>query len=669
MVTEIGRETMRSRLCVCLLSCTVLLLGLSAGCSDPSCVSDDDCFAGEQCIDNGCKPIGETSPDAAADADEEPEDAASADTEDAGGSDTAAPDVGSSDAKADSGASCTPGASEPCYTGPEQTRGVGECSPGMRTCNQQGEWQECLGETTPRANGEFCGNQKDDDCDMLIDEECPCNYEGFKTGVCAGAVTDGNGNCAEPDDYLAETDDEKPKCDQKDNDCDGDVDEGCSCRSGETQSCYSGGGGTKGVGICKGGTQSCSNGGTWGDCNGEQTPKAFELCNGKDDDCDKTTDEAIFAQLSLGAGLSCARTPKGQSTEPGVGYCWGSNKGGRTAQGTGAGTTDYPSKIKGAKSKTLVDVAAGRGHACALTSGGNAACWGENGAGQLGNGGSSGTVDSARAVTMPSGVRFDSIYAGEDFSCALDTNSQAYCWGDNHHMTSNSGGILGVTYGTGVVTVPTQLQKSSLTFESLAAGRRHLCGLPTGGGILCWGVNDSGETGVDPANSPAVTTPNQVSKKTYDQIVAGDQFSCALQKSSNAIYCWGSTSDGRLGEGTTASGSKFSPVKVQTGAVGTIAEITAGQDHACLRNTAGQIHCWGANDKGQLGDGTTNTHAAPIGALASKWPFDAVAAGGSHTCGLTRKTRQIICWGANGVSQLTPGSKSFSKSGLEVACK
>jgi hypothetical protein len=101
----------------------------------------------------------------------------------------------------------------------------------------------------------------------------------------------------------------------QDDDCDGATDEGCVCTSGATQACYSGAPGTKDKGVCKGGTQTCTNG-QWGGCLGEITP-AIEICDNKDNNCEGHIDEG-----NPGGGMACTTAMPGPCA-PGTMTCMG----------------------------------------------------------------------------------------------------------------------------------------------------------------------------------------------------------------------------------------------------------------------------------------------------------------------------------------------------------
>jgi len=89
-------------------------------------------------------------------------------------------------------------------------------------------------------------------------------------------------------------------CNGIDDNCNDEVDEGCACIEGDTQSCSSGDGSVEGIGVCQAGQQSCNNLGEWGSCEGEVLPSA-EICDGQDNDCNGSTDEG-FGQVTCGLG-------------------------------------------------------------------------------------------------------------------------------------------------------------------------------------------------------------------------------------------------------------------------------------------------------------------------------------------------------------------------------
>ena len=181
----------------------------------------------------------------------------------------------------------------------------------------------------------------------------------------------------------------------------------------------------------------------------------------------------------------------------------------------------------------------------------------------------------------------------------------------------------------------------SLKFQAVATGAFHTCGA-TAAGVYCWG----GDYGSD-------SIPRLVSSDAFDQLVAGQYFTCGL-KADHTVWCWGSVnSEGQLGRGFTGGGS-FTPAPVQ-GAL-TFTQIAAGANHACGVSAGGGAFCWGSNSSGQLGDSTHVNRGAPT-EVARGLTFASLTAGLAHTCGILTDST-VYCWGANGSGQLGNGTTS-----------
>jgi hypothetical protein len=183
----------------------------------------------------------------------------------------------------DEGCACIEGQTQECYSGDVNLVGIGECVKGEQSCDIDGVWGPCVNEVLPV--NETC-DAKDNDCNGQTDEglgDTTCG-QGICTvtiDACEGGATQ---NCVpNPPNPGGET------CDGTDDDCDGTVDEGCTCLNGQTQGCYTADPATKDIGVCKGGTQLCQNG-AWAACTGEVTPSS-ETCDAKDNDCDGAADE------------------------------------------------------------------------------------------------------------------------------------------------------------------------------------------------------------------------------------------------------------------------------------------------------------------------------------------------------------------------------------------
>jgi alpha-tubulin suppressor-like RCC1 family protein len=197
-----------------------------------------------------------------------------------------------------------------------------------------------------------------------------------------------------------------------------------------------------------------------------------------------------FTSLTAGGARTCGLTSGGTA------YCWGYNIDGEVGDGTSGTWRLTPTPVAGGL--TFTSLTAGAYHTCGLTSGGAAYCWGLNGYGELGDG-TSGT-DRLTPTPAAGGLAFAVLTAGNESTCGLTSGGAAYCWGDN-----TAGEVGDGTSGTDRLT-PTPVA-GGLTFTSLTAGSLHTCGLTSGGAAYCWGGNQYGDLGDGTATTRLTPTP------------------------------------------------------------------------------------------------------------------------------------------------------------------
>lgn len=140
------------------------------------------------------------------------------------------------------------------------------------------------------------------------------------------------------------------------------------------------------------------------------------------------------------------------------------------------------------------------------------------------------------------------------------------------------------------------------------------------------------------------------------RIAAGSGFACAI--ADQGAHCWGANDRGQLGSGDPPAQSL--PVSVAGG----FTSLAAGNAHACGLTATGMARCWGAGDQGQLGDGAAVDRSTPV-AVAGGTTFLAVAAGAAHSCGLAVDS-SIWCWGDNTHGQLGDGSTTSANAPVRV---
>jgi hypothetical protein len=194
---------------------------------------------------------------------------------------------------------CDEAIDEELTLGSCDTGAQGVCAAGTMRCEQG----RSLCESMTAAAGEIC-NALDDDCDGTTDEASTvacfpegvagCEPDGEDGFTCVGLCRSGESACVGGELQACSGQIEPAAadaCEGMDEDCDGEVDEGCDCRNDSTQPCYGGPTDTAGVGTCRRGTQTCVNG-AFGACSGAITP-VTETCGneGADNDCDAVADD------------------------------------------------------------------------------------------------------------------------------------------------------------------------------------------------------------------------------------------------------------------------------------------------------------------------------------------------------------------------------------------
>ena len=340
------------------------------------------------------------------------------------------------------------------------------------------------------------------------------------------------------------------------------------------------------------------------------------------------------ARVVVGVGYSCFLNPAGQA------YCWGGNGSGQLGDGT---TTDrlVPTPVSGGL--TFASLSGGGAHTCGVTASGAAYCWGDNGVGHLGDG----TTFMRLVPTLVSGgLKFAAVSAGVGHTCGVTTAGVGYCWGYNEE------GRLGD--GTTTTRYVPTLVAGGLSFTRISAGGNYTCGVAASGAAYCWGSNLHGELGTTTSLSYS-PLPTQVSGGlTFSSVSASLDHTCGLI-ANGVAYCWGDNTVGQLGDGTTNSHLAPGPVAGNL----TFDRVSSGANgYTCGVTTSGAAYCWGYNLYGQRGDGTTSTSSVPV-PIAGGLTFAAVSANlipdGAHTCGVTT-SGAVYCWGQNNSGQLGDGT-------------
>jgi alpha-tubulin suppressor-like RCC1 family protein len=322
----------------------------------------------------------------------------------------------------------------------------------------------------------------------------------------------------------------------------------------------------------------------------------------------------------------------------------------------GNGVWGYSNLFTQVSNLTDTTMVAGGGYFnLALQGDGTVWAWGSGGYGQLGNGLSYSSSTPVQVSYITSSSPAIAVAAGDSHSLALMGDHTVKAWG------YNSNGQLGTDSTTNSnvpVTVP-----GILDVTAVSAGYRHSVALKSGI-AYAWGANAVGQLGH--MDTTEYHHPVQVyGVMNLTAIACGGNHTLAL-RDDGTVWAWGYNASGQLGNGnyTTAT----SAVQVTGGLTGVTA-IAAGFDHSLALKSDGTVWAWGANDSGQLGNGTLSKSNVPI-QITSLANIDSIAAGGYHSfafpaCNTISISPTSLPSGTTGVSYSQP----ITSSGCTSYCR
>jgi alpha-tubulin suppressor-like RCC1 family protein len=362
--------------------------------------------------------------------------------------------------------------------------------------------------------------------------------------------------------------------------------------------------------------------------------------------------------VQAGGAHTCALFPNGTER------CWGHNSNGQLGNGDVA-VSSAPVSVVGMTTGTAIS--SGGSHSCAVLLDGTVECWGLNDVGQLGNG----TTTNASAPVRVTGIaNAVSVSAGYKHTCAALQDGTVRCWGDNSYGQLGDGSALvfGPVRGLSLFHSATPVTVTGITTAVAVSASRgyHTCAVLQNGDAECWGDNTYGQLGDGTTTSSATPVIVAVRRGDYRAISGGAYHTCGLL-TGGVVYCWGLNFSGQLGSGNNVDHALPASVSGTDWItpMNTAVSVSTGDLHSCAALQDGTARCWGQNDHGQLGDGTTNNANAPV-RVNGVTQSTQITSAGNHNC-VSLHGGSVQCWGENRYNQLGDGTNADAHGAVAVS--
>lgn len=275
-------------------------------------------------------------------------------------------------------------------------------------------------------------------------------------------------------------------------------------------------------------------------------------------------------------------------------------------------------------------------NACAITTGDDLKCWGNNYVGQLGQG-QTDPYGHLMPESADFGTKYQKVSIGSGTICGITSSQQLKCWGQNYAGEVGNGNTLAQ---------PTPyVVDSGVNYIDVSAGTFFTCGVTSANVLKCWGSNNSYQLGV--GNTTDSSVPIVVdSGVAYSKVVASQISACAIT-TAGRVKCWGNNSDGRLGDGSGTT--RTTPVFINDSSA--YIDLSTGGDFNCGVTDANVLKCWGRNFDAQLGNGNASDQSSPV-VIDSGVLYDRVSASSVATCARQLVNQKYKCWGTDPLGNL-----------------
>jgi alpha-tubulin suppressor-like RCC1 family protein len=347
------------------------------------------------------------------------------------------------------------------------------------------------------------------------------------------------------------------------------------------------------------------------------------------------------------------------SRTTGVLLAWGQNNAGQLGDGTMT-NRDMPVKVKLPRGVRIVQARAGCFFTVALTSTGEVLAWGLNFNGQLGDGSMLNSMKPVR-VHIPARTRIVQVRAGCAFALARTSTGRVLAWG------LNDVGQLGDGRAVDAM-VPTLVRLPRHTVVTgVSAGNSFGLALTSTGAVLAWGDNQYGQLGNGRTADTDVPVKAKLPRTAHVRAVSAGGFFSLAQTSKGGVLAWGYNKLGELGNGSTAGSDR--PVTVKLPAGTKVTQVFAGGFHAMVLTSKGRVLAWGNNGSGQLGTGNTNNSDVPVKVLLPPGTkATGIASCLNDSFALTSKGR-ALAWGSEIFGELGNGVATNTPLDLPVSVK